>query len=214
MGAAKKRSKKIKTNAKLPEGTLNPTKLHLLRDNDFATRVKREKIKRISERELVFGAPFLKLCTVLQVLQETDPLTQKVCAKAAIEDALLKGMKDLQPPEPKPSEAQNLDKNPQQRAHKWRVVNEIVCYGDQWYIPPGLFRRELFHQHHNDAWAEYFAHCRILDLLQQKFYWPKMSANVDEYVKAYVDCKRTKPRHHLSYGELQSLPIPKRPWQD
>ena len=117
-GAAKKRSKKIKTDAKLPEGTSKPTRLHLLRDDDLATRVKREKIKRISERESVFDAPFFELCTVLQTLQETDPLAQKVRAKAAIDDASLEGTKNLQPPEPESNEAQNLDKNPQQKARK------------------------------------------------------------------------------------------------
>ena len=213
-GAAKKRSKKIKTDAKLPEGTSKPTRLHLLRDDDLATRVKREEIKRISERESVFGAPSLELCTVLQALQETDPLAQKVRAKAAIDGALPEGMEDLQPPEPEPSEAQNPDKTPQQKARRWRVVDEIVCYGDQWYIPPGLLRRELLHQHHDNAWAGHFAHRRTLDLLQRKFYWPKMSADVDEYVKACADCRRTKPRRHLPYGELQSLPIPKGPRQD
>ena len=72
--ATKKRSKKIKTNAKLPNGMSKPTRPHFLRDNDLATRVKREKIKRIFEIKLVFSALSLKLCTVLQVLQETDPL--------------------------------------------------------------------------------------------------------------------------------------------
>ena len=105
LGAAKKRSKKIKTDAKLPERTSKLTWLYFLRDDDLATRVKREEIKRISERESIFGALSFELCIVLQVLQETDPLAQKVRAKAAINSALLKEMENLQPPEPEPSEA-------------------------------------------------------------------------------------------------------------
>ena len=116
LGAAKKRSKKIKTDAKFPEGTSKPTRLYLLRDDDLATRVKREEIKQISERESVFGAPSLELYTILQMLQETDLFAQKVCAKATIDGALLERIEDLQPPELKPSEAQNPDKNPEQRA--------------------------------------------------------------------------------------------------
>ena len=206
---AKKWSKKIKTDAKLPEGTSKPTRLHFLRNNDLATRVKCEKIKQISKRESVFGALSFELCTILQMLQETDPLAQKIHTKATIDGALSEEIENLQLPEPKPNEAQNLDKNPQQRARRWRVVDEIVCYKDEWYIPLGLLRKESFYQY--NAWAGHFAHHKTLKLLQQKFYWPKMSMNVHEYVKVCADCRRTKSKRQLPYGKLQSLPIPKRP---
>ena len=51
------------------------------------------------------------------MLQETDFFAQKIYTKAAIDGALPEKMEDLQPPEPKPSKAQNPDKNPQQTAH-------------------------------------------------------------------------------------------------
>ena len=73
LSAAKKRSKKIKTNAKLLEKMSKPIKLYLLKNNDFATKVKCEEIKEISETELIFGALFLEFYTVLQALQKTDP---------------------------------------------------------------------------------------------------------------------------------------------
>ena len=62
---AKRQSKKIKTDAKLSKKTSKPTKLYILRDDNLATRIKREEIKQISEKKSVFGAPFLELCTVL-----------------------------------------------------------------------------------------------------------------------------------------------------
>ena len=64
------------------------------------------------------------------MLQETNPLVQKICAKIAIDGALFKKIEDLQSPEPKPNEAQNLDKNPQQTAHRWRAVDKIIYYKD------------------------------------------------------------------------------------
>ena len=72
-----------------------PIRLHLLRNNDFTTRVKREEIKRISERKLVFGTLSFELCTVLQVLQETDLLAQKVRAKNTIDGASSEEMEGL-----------------------------------------------------------------------------------------------------------------------
>ena len=93
-----------------------PIRLHFLRNDDLATRVKREEIKQIFEKKLIFGASFLKLHIILQVLQETDLLVQKVRTKAIIDGALPERMENLQLLEPKPSEAQNLYKNPQQTA--------------------------------------------------------------------------------------------------
>lgn len=60
-----KQLKKIKTNAKLPEETSKPIKLYLLRNDNLAVRVRCEEVKRISEKESIFGSPFFELCTVL-----------------------------------------------------------------------------------------------------------------------------------------------------
>lgn len=69
---AKKQSKKIKTNAKLPEKILKPTKLYLLRNNNLAIRVRYKKVKQIFKKELIFDFLSFELCTILQALQKTD----------------------------------------------------------------------------------------------------------------------------------------------
>ena len=107
----KKWSKKTKTDTKFSKKTSKLTRLHLLRDDNLVTRVKRDKIKRISKRELVFGALYFELCIVLQVLQKTDLLAWKVYAKAAIDSVSLERIEDLQLSKLKPSKAQNPDKN-------------------------------------------------------------------------------------------------------
>ena len=57
-------------------------RLHFLQDVDPEAWVQRENVKKISERESIFGAlslgaPSLELCTVLQILQESDSFTVK-----------------------------------------------------------------------------------------------------------------------------------------
>ena len=95
LSAVKKIVKKIETNAKLLERMLKPTRLYHLKNNDLATRIKCEEIKQISKRKLVFGASFFELCTVLQMLQETDLFAQKIYAKAIIDGALPERIEDL-----------------------------------------------------------------------------------------------------------------------
>ena len=49
-------------------------RLHLLNDANPETRVNPKDIKKISEKESIFGAPSLELHTVLEILQESNPL--------------------------------------------------------------------------------------------------------------------------------------------
>ena len=59
------------------EETSRLIKLHLLNNANPEARVNPEDVKKISEKESIFGTPFLELRTVLKILQESDPLAQK-----------------------------------------------------------------------------------------------------------------------------------------
>lgn len=54
---------------------------------------------------------------------------------------------------------------------------------------------------------------KTLEILQRDFYWPRMRAFVNDYVKTCDACQRNKPVHHSKYGLLQNLPVPSAPWQ-
>ena len=62
---------------KLSEVLSKPMRLHLIDDNDLDVQVAHESVKEISAKKLVFGASSIKLRTVLQILQESDPLAQE-----------------------------------------------------------------------------------------------------------------------------------------
>ena len=59
------------------EETSKLVRLHLLNDANPEARVNLEDVKKIFEKESIFGAPSLELRTVLEILQESDPLAQK-----------------------------------------------------------------------------------------------------------------------------------------
>ena len=59
----------------------------------MVAKVKHEKIKKISKKELLFSILSFKLHTVLQVLQETDQLIQKIYIKTVIGNALSEKIK-------------------------------------------------------------------------------------------------------------------------
>ena len=212
--AAKGWSKKIQTEAKLPERLSKPTRLYLLKDKGLLAQASRQKIKAISERELVFGSLSLELRTILKILQKYDPPAQKVTfeyTSAAKQPQADQKDEPSQPEQCAPNFDPGCNATPKRRFH---VTDKLVCYKNRWYIPPGLLRRELLRHHHNDEWSGHFAYCWTIDLLKHKYYWPKMSANVQDYLDSCANCVRAKPRRHRFYGKLQSLPIPNRPRQN
>ena len=163
----------------------------------------------------MFRSLSFELRTVLKILQEIDPLAQE--AFRARPDKQLRGDIETEPSLPEQGVVQDTDH--QQNVNdnvmkRWSVSNELACYNDRWYIPPGLLRRELLRQHHDDAWAGHFSFKRTVDLLKRKFYWPKMSTDVQEYIDSCPTCRQMKARRHLPYGELQLLPIPTGPQKD
>ena len=61
--------------------------------------------------------------------------------------------------------------------------------------------------------SKYFGINKTLDLLTRSFWWPHLRKFVKDDVRtSYACCRAKMPRHH-SYGLLQPLPIPSKPWQ-
>jgi Integrase zinc binding domain len=75
-------------------------------------------------------------------------------------------------------------------------------------------RQEVIKANHDDLYAGHFGAARTIELVRWKYYWPSQAKDIREYVRGCDICQRVKtPRHH-PYGELQSLPVPKKPWED
>jgi hypothetical protein len=51
------------------------------------------------------------------------------------------------------------------------------------------------------------------ELVQRRFWWPKLVEHVREYVTACPICAKTKSRNHRLPGQMVPLPIPNEPWE-
>jgi RNase H-like domain found in reverse transcriptase/Reverse transcriptase (RNA-dependent DNA polymerase)/Integrase zinc binding domain/Chromo (CHRromatin Organisation MOdifier) domain/Integrase core domain len=98
----------------------------------------------------------------------------------------------------------------------WKVDPEgIVRFKSRLYVPEEKsLQAELLKRHHDDILAGHFGVEKTLDLLQRKFYWPKMAKDVRKYIQTCDVCQRVKTKRHRPYGELQPLPRPKNPWKE
>jgi hypothetical protein len=96
------------------------------------------------------------------------------------------------------------------------VRRGLVYLGDsdRLYIPADdALRTRLLHECHDVPTAGHLGKDKTLEQVKRRFYWPRMDADVLQYVRTCDACQRNKPSQQATAGLLQSLPIPNHPWQ-
>lgn len=98
----------------------------------------------------------------------------------------------------------------------WSIGPEgLMRFKNRIYIPAGNnLRQELLSIHHDDPLAGHFGRTRTLELVQRKYHWPNIDRDVAEYVQDCQVCQGVTAKRHKPYGQLNPLPIPKRPWAE
>ncbi|KAI2644866.1 Transposon Ty3-I Gag-Pol polyprotein [Labeo rohita] len=79
------------------------------------------------------------------------------------------------------------------------------------FVPDHL-RREVLQWGHDSTLAGHQGVQRTISFIGRAFWWKTLRRDVQEYVQACNICARSKTINSPSTGELQPLPIPKRPW--
>jgi len=83
------------------------------------------------------------------------------------------------------------------------------------FVPKeATLRRAILKAYHEEATAGHFGKGRMLALLRRKFWWQGLAKEVEEFVRSCAVCQVNKSRKHKTYGQLQPLRVPSRPWQE
>ncbi|KAI2663491.1 Transposon Tf2-6 polyprotein [Labeo rohita] len=77
---------------------------------------------------------------------------------------------------------------------------------------PNHLRQEVLQWGHDSTLAGHQGVQRTIRFISRAFWWRTLRRDVQEYVLACNICARSKNPNAPSTGELQPLPIPKRPW--
>jgi len=107
-------------------------------------------------------------------------------------------------------------KNATASSPQLRVRQGLVYLGDsdRLYIPAdAALRTRLLHECHDVPTAGHLGKDKTLEQVKRRFYWPRMDADVLQYVRTCDACQRNKPSQQATPGLLQPLPIPDHPWQ-
>ena len=74
-------------------------------------------------------------------------------------------------------------------------------------------RADLIHEAHDQISSAHPGQHKTYLLLQPRYYWRGMTADVERYVRNCHACRRSHVKRDRPPGLLHPLPIPERPWQ-
>lgn len=109
---------------------------------------------------------------------------------------------------------------------KWRIQDDVLFRHmkepypglegsafDWKIVVPKSHRQSIIQQHHDTPTAGHTGVWKTLGRLAQKYYWPKMRADVARYVRACKVCLANKPDHKGPAGLMAGRPNISRPWE-
>ncbi|CAI7835283.1 unnamed protein product [Closterium sp. NIES-53] len=71
----------------------------------------------------------------------------------------------------------------------------------------------LLEEFHDVPYAGHFGSNKTLAGIAKYYYWPRMAADVQQFVTSCDTCQRMKSSKQKKTGLLQPLPVPEQPWQ-
>lgn len=86
----------------------------------------------------------------------------------------------------------------------------ILQFQGRDYIPVSL-RETVLRLYHDGPLRGHPGTTKMLQILQNRCYFPKMRQAIEDFVKKYTIYRRNKHNRHLPYGLLQLLQVPNRP---
>jgi hypothetical protein len=79
-----------------------------------------------------------------------------------------------------------------------KIVENKIYYKDRLFLPPDdELRTQVIYRTHSTGPAGHPGRTKTLDLLSRTYWWPRMSRDVEEYVRACELCVRTKSPRSL-----------------
>lgn len=98
----------------------------------------------------------------------------------------------------------------------FQIRGERIYYRERLFLPPDIdeLKTQVIYRVHSTAPAGHPGRLKTLANASQYYWWPRMSKDIEQYVKACELCDRVKASRSAPPGFLQPLPIPFRAWSD
>ncbi|CAF3894349.1 unnamed protein product [Rotaria sordida] len=82
------------------------------------------------------------------------------------------------------------------------------------YVPQGDFRKTILQIYHDTAAnGAHFGRDKTIYKIKQRYFWPSMYKDIDNYVKSCILCAQHNPRRQKTPGKLRPIKPPEGVWQ-
>lgn len=82
------------------------------------------------------------------------------------------------------------------------------------YVPQGALRRTILQIYHDTAAnGAHFGRNKTLHKIKQRYFWPSMYKDIDNYIKSCILCAQYNPRRQKTPGTLKPIQPPEGVWQ-
>jgi len=95
------------------------------------------------------------------------------------------------------------------------ISDGLIAMGRRIYLPKDkILKDEILREAHESRFATHPGSTKMYRDLKEYYWWPNMKSEIAEFVSNYGICQQVKIEHQKLAGELQSLSIPERKWED
>jgi transposase InsO family protein len=90
----------------------------------------------------------------------------------------------------------------------------LLLYSGRLVLPAGsVLVTDLIKEAHTQVSTAHPGRDKTYHLLRPRYYWPRMKADIDQYIRNCHTCQRAHVWRDRAPGYLHPLPVPQRPWQ-
>ncbi|CAF4416553.1 unnamed protein product [Rotaria sp. Silwood2] len=82
------------------------------------------------------------------------------------------------------------------------------------YVPQGDLRKTILQIYHDTAAnGAHFGRDKTIHKIKQRYFWPSMYKDINNYVKSCIPCAQSNPRRQNNPGKLRPIQPPEGVWQ-
>ncbi len=112
------------------------------------------------------------------------------------------------------SSLQELRQKADNNCDGWTIDKGLLKYQDRLVVAEDdNLRTQLIQEAHAQVSMAHPGKTKTRKVIGDRYYWPRMTTDIDRYIRNCSTCRRTTVPRDKTPGLLKPLPIPDRPWQ-
>jgi len=96
----------------------------------------------------------------------------------------------------------------------WEQDGIVYIEGRIYILNNKKLKKKILQENHNSVDVGHPGQQRMMELLEQNYWWPGLKEDVRKYMQSCFKCQQNKVQHQKKSEELHLLKIPQELWQE